>query len=298
MPFKRATKRKRRNKRKVTLPRKVRALSKRVAQLTKDVDNLDGEFTYRTISYGTQPIDASSGANLAVSHNSQGVIEVPLSLLKYYDIKIPATGLLADFDAGSYYKDIQIMNSKTTLMIRTNYLVPVVYKAYVFRVKADTSLEPKAIMTSNVGDFSNVDEFSPLVSPFDFELLQQLYHIKQVGSGLLEPGKEKKIVISNRKTFDYSPAAADSHGLGQQILYGSGSLMFRLWGPVGHDVLDTGLQGRIESCVDFELFREIKIKYNAGANIKSMTGVDASNTTGTDITCNIREAAQQASTLS
>lgn len=283
---------------KSSIPRKVAKLTRDVKRLSHDIDNLDGNFSYRELSYGDLVSLAADSNQFQHTHNSVAVLEGVLALLPYYDQSAPSDLATVSFLTGNYQKTVQIESSYSELTIRANYRIPVHYDGYVFRAKTDTDLAINALMTSQIQDFTNVTQWDhPLIHPQDFDLMKQLYTFKKVSSGLLLAGAQTTISMRSGR-FDYSPASVDTHSDAYQTRYKAGSLVFRIWGPVGHDSVETDEQGRVQTTIDFIKKTVINVKYAAGANIKRIQIVDNSATfSNTGNMCNMPTANIQVESL-
>lgn len=288
----------RRRRRKSSIPKKVTALSRKVGRLTKLIDALDGQLTFREANYSLASANINVAAYSGLSHNTIGDFAVVAGLLKYYDIKIPGTLLTVNMEASSFNIAMNIVMSKSTLKFRSNYSVPCEYTCWIAKLKGDTAFNPVQLMTDQVGDMANVAFDNPYLWPNDFNSVRNLWSLKKIGSGLLHPGEQKIFSYRSPKVIDYEVSAADKHNSTYQRKYDSRYLFVKFQGILAHDSVVTTEQGLGLTCIDVVTMNEYTVKYNAGADLEYLHIIeDGSTFTNQDMLCNRSFAGQQSNTL-
>ncbi len=271
------TRNRRRYKRRKPVYVKTKGLKKQVKQLSRIAKADQGTLVYRR----RQTFDAQSSANssaFVVSNelNSLANMELVLAQLRYYNPSDPVNLITASGNTGSFSKDFFFDMSFHKITLRNNYQVPVRIKAYIFKVKEDTSQTPMSAFTAGLTDVGNPSATSALVYPTDSRLLNEIWKIDKSLSCILQPGQEKVISVTLKK-FVYDPATSDTHSLTYQRSFDGSNFNLRVEGVCGHDTtLDE--QGILQGGVDGVTDSVWKVLYPAGADIKTIIVNDNSDT--------------------
>jgi len=271
-PYKKSTRRKRYGKGKS----KVNKLSQTVRNLKRSAEADQGMLTYRHRTTGS----CLSSVN-AITYDGQNILsssfyEAVLAQLRYYNPSSPSTLVQADGATGTYMKDFYFEKVFAKLTVRNNYQVPCKVTVYSCKVKSDTSVSPVNAITNGLTDVGAPSATSPIVYPSDSPQFRDLWSVVATTKKVLQPGEEM-VVGYSAKPFTYDPSLFDSQTETYQARVGAFTYLIRTEGVLGHDT-SAAQYGTLQSGVDWQIDRTVKVKYSAGADIEYVYVVDASYT--------------------
>lgn len=262
-------------------------LTRKVARISTDVKTTTGILTYRSSTYHRLLAPQNTTIVNNYPWNDVGNIELAVAQLRYYDIKIPGTTLVANFSTGTDSKAVQIVSAGRRINIRANYNQDCRYWVYLCKVKMDTDLTPSVLWSDGVSDATNGIVNDVLIYPSDSHSLNEIWDVKIAKKGLLLAGRQISCSYNDNKPHFFDPALIDAQSTNYSRKNHAFAFLVRVCGVVGHDVIDNTLHGVAETAVDVETFQYYKIKYNAGMDVSYVHQVDGGDdmTTGT-MTCN------------
>jgi len=261
--------------------RKSSRLSKRLSNVERKVRASQGILTYRYKNDFALNSTIGNTVYAFYSVNNVSNMELALAQLRYYDISTPATLVNADGTSGSFLKKFLFKNIYGSLTLRNNYQVPAKVTVYIIRVKDDTSISASTAFTNGLADIGNPSSTSPLVYPTDSGQFNQMWRIMKTCRATLAPGKSMT-ALGSVKDVMYDPSLTDSHALEYQTRNKMFGFLVRLEGIVGHDTTVATEQGVLPCGVDIDQRYTMTIHYDAGADIKYIHVVDASDTAFTN----------------
>lgn len=277
----------------------------RVSKIQKQVKTLQraskasmGNLIYRITTSAVQIVSANTQGNETLFVNHIAELETVLAQLRYYNPSSPATLLTADGTTGSYSKDFYFKPSYMRLSVRNNYQVPCIVRAYVLRIKTDTSQSPETAWASGLTDVSS--SLTPNMIgtyPSDSPQIEDFWAIESQNTYYLDAGKEFRFSTSC-KPFHYDPSIFDTHGLAYQVDCDTRAMMVSVQGVIAHDSA-LSQQGRSGAGVDIDVYKVYSVEYEAGASIKFIY-LDNSYTSFTNgaLVCNKAVADNQGYSLS
>lgn len=242
--------------------RRPKNLKKQVKQLQKQMNANTSTLTYRYLDCFKVNAAANQAAYGERSFNIPSTLELALAQLRFFDPANPGTLVNASGATGTYSRTF-LIKSAITYKIRNNYQVPVLFKLYKFKCKADTNIDSNTAFTNGLADIGNPASTSIAVYPTDSPLMSDLYKLEKCTTWMLKPGQEKTYTVYT-KSFDYDPSDYDSHSLTYQKSTHSYSMLFRVAGVPAHDKTTNTQLGTIASGVDVLEKQTYIIKYNSG----------------------------------
>lgn len=247
--------------------KKVVALSKRVSNLGKMIDAVNGHLAYRAIDYQNVVSSVAQVKYIFGSMNTIGTLSSALSKLKYYDIKIPPTLLTVDLTSAAFDISATFVKTSISLTFKANYLTPVNYVVYYFTAKRDNSSDPIALMGNLDADLTNVDFENPDMWPSDYSAISDLWSTKIMGRGRLESGSTKTFTHYENRPFKINMATKDIHIETYQVKHHAGFMMLRFWGDLSHDTVENNEFDVGSTKIDNVFKKYHDITYNAGGDI-------------------------------
>lgn len=244
-------------------------VKREINKLKRQVVNVDGRavLDYRLISAGTVAVSQNVSTDQFLALNSLANLEDVLGQLRYFDPSSPATLVVSDFTAGTYFKEVMFVRCTLEMEIRSNYLTPTHVTAYDCRVRRDTASSPSSAFTQGDTDTSNKTFASVCLYPTDIPLVNDLWKLKKVYDGIIPAGGSRKVKIIINKSFKYDPSLSDSQNLQYQKTFMASGVYLRYHGALAHDTSlnEQGLQG---AQIDYLIKRTWKVRYDGGADIK------------------------------
>lgn len=263
-------------KRSAKTMRKVKGLTKQVAQLNRIAKSDQGTLIYRKriTERATTSVNQSSH-DFARGLNSITNLEAVLAQLRYYDPTAPTALVTASGTSGTYSKEFLFDLSYHKITIRNNYQVPAKVRLYVCKVKEDTSIAANTAFTNGLADVGNPGANSALVYLTDSPQFNELWSIDKSMGKLLRPGQECVMTYTTKK-FNYNPSVADSHTSEYQKSFAGTYFILRIEGVLGHDTA-ADQAGTLQSGIDMQIDSTWKVLYPAGADITYIVVDDTSN---------------------
>nr|QXP07653.1 MAG: putative capsid protein [Arizlama virus] len=241
-------------------------LAKQVANIQKKLNTAMGCQTSKYI--GAATLRCASNQCVYTNNLSFGVTEIEsaMSSLKYFNPSDPGNLVSTNFTTGSFQKEV-LVQGYGSLQIRNNYQVPCVLDLYVCKVKQDTSTSPLSYVTDGLTDNGfSTPSTNILGYPTDSDTFLDNWKVIQHQKKTLMAGDMTSISYSTKK-FSYDPSYVDTHALTYQVQYDSHIILYRLQGIVGHDNTSAVQQGTLAAGIDILLKQNVKVEYNAGADI-------------------------------
>lgn len=262
---------------------KIKKRDRPVAKLAKQLKNLQiqsksdqGELIarIRDNSRSLCGVNAQSAADIL--GYSTATLESILSQCKFFNPSVPGTLTTADISSGTFQRDIHFATAYTRLRVRNNYQVPARVSIYCCLVKDDTSISPRTAWANGLADIGSVTYTDPMTFPSDSQQLSDLYKIESSVKKVLIPGQEMSLSYSAPK-FIYDPSLVDSHNLTYLKQYKCHGYIVVVEGVMGHDTT-ADEQGNLAAGVDIEIYRNFKVHYSAGAQIRVLYTSDGLST--------------------
>lgn len=200
--------------------------------------------------------------------NDLSIMQDILSNLKYYDPSTPGTLLTADFETGTYDRNIRFKSITQSLELTNNYQSRCHVKVYLCRPKRDTSIAPVTAWSHGINDnaVTGISLTDLNQQPTDYGTFRDLWSAKVVLEVGLNPGQSAR-ASHTENNIDYSPALADVHADTYQVKLKPFSWMIIVNGHLGHDTtLDE--QGILPAGVDYLNKRTAVVQYDAGVNLE------------------------------
>lgn len=244
-----------------------------IHEISKKVESGMATLIHRIRNYAAVTVAANAGNHQAWALSDLTTIEDALGQLRYYDPTAPSTLVTADATTGSYQKEVLCTKQSMVVRIRANYQVPIRLAIYVCHIKNDTSILPSTAMSQGAADESNLTATSPLLYPSDIDKLKDLWSVKMYKKCILQPGMEISIPFVSNKSFQYDPSLHDEHNQQYQKRNNSMAIFVRAWGLLAHDT-SADQQGFQDVKYDYDITRTYEFRYDGGADIKYVYGVD------------------------
>lgn len=260
---------------------KIQRLDKKVKRLQQYSAANMGTLTYRSTGSVSLQAAVAVSNDFTVGQSTLALIETVLAQLRYYNPSAPANLTTADFTTGTYQKEVLLRSASTVLYIVNNNQVPVQVSVYTCSVKRDTNFTVESIFGAIDSDMSNVTTTSPFLYPSDIPAIDDLWTINKTTKCILQPGRNKVLIMSSNKMVNYDPSLSDSHNLQNQKAFDSKQFYIRINGVLAHDSA-ADEQAFINAGVDIRWKTTYKVQYNAGANIKFVFVDDNMNSSFTN----------------
>lgn len=266
---------KRFTKKRKSMSKITRTLTKQVKTLQKAVNVDKAKHTFKSAE--AFDLKALIGrCNHAIYNGvTKGTLETASANLRYYDPAVPATLVTADANTGSYSRDIHFKRFTAKLNIRNNYQVPCRVKVYLLKPKVDSNDSPITTYTNGLADQvinAGVDETDALMYINDIERMKEIWKIDCVLDIGLEPGQETA-TSHTVGPINFDPAHIDDHSNAYQKVLKSFVYVIRVEGVVGHDTA-ADEQTLLLSGIDIQGFRKAEIEYDAGVALNDIYMVD------------------------
>ncbi len=263
--------------------------SRQVHKLTKQVRNIyksqcDGESVFKFREINAISLKSLTGKQNVLTWGNPNFIapiEVVLSQVPFFDPQNPAVLTTTDFNAGTYGKEMKIDSITSSIELINNYQSLADLTIYLCTIKTDSALSAHAAWQASVTDESNLTNEDDLGQyPTDYSLVNNLWNLKRVFKGVLQPG-ERVSKSHTVKDICYDPSDTDSQALTYQKRLKSFQYLCVLTGKCGHDTV-ANEQGILPAGLDCFINNSYIIKYDA--NGARMDRVVVSNLTPTAFT--------------
>lgn len=262
---------------------KIQKKDKPVVKLAKQLKNLQiqsksdqGELIVRIRDNSRTTATVNGQAVSDILGWSTTTIESVLANCKFFNPAAPGTLTTADLSTGTYQRDIHFASSYSRLRVRNNYQVPARVSLYCCLVKDDTNLSPRTTWGNGMSDISSLTYNDPMTFPSDSHQFGDMYKIESSSKKVLNPGQELTLSYSAPK-FIYDPSLVDNHNLAYLKQYKCHGYLVVVEGVMGHDTT-ANEQGNLEAAVDIEIYRNFKVHYSAGAQIRLLHTSDGFDT--------------------
>lgn len=265
------------NKPRRVFPRTKTSLRKQIKEVKRLAESDMGTLIYRDFEASQVKSAANQqSADVRVGISTSEIVEA-IAQLRYYDPTAPTSLVVADFDSGSYQKEVLFNKAYSKVTCINNYQVPAKVAIYTCCPKADTSINPSTAWSNGLSDMCNGTINSVNVYPSDSTQFNDLWRIVKTTKRILKPGGYMSQSYSV-KDFQYDPSLVDSHTFAFQKKFKAFVFLIVVEGIVGHDSAVTTEQGNLAGGVDTQLDRTFEIKYSAGADIKYVYVTEANST--------------------
>lgn len=251
------------------LTQKVRSLTKGFRSLKCDQEQSLGRMTYRKETAYVLNCNTNQQNAVSVGINSQTELKNVLNNLLYYDPSNPATLITADYDTGTYSRDVCIKSTYAKCLARNNYQTSAEVEILVCQAKQDSNDSPLTAWSNGIADnpgTSVTQHVQMNQYPTDYDTFNKFFKIVKRVKRVLAPGQELSCTHSLKNT-DYDPAVADLNANAYQPAYKSFGFMVIIKGVLSHDRITTTEQGKTDCGVDIVMNRTYVTRYDAGVNI-------------------------------
>lgn len=251
-----------------TLTQEVKSLKKGLRSLKCDQEQSLGHLTYRRSAFDNCTSSVNSQGVVSVGINTLAQMQSVVSNLLYYDPSNPGTLITANYETGTYSRDLCFKSIYGKIKATNNYQVPCECTIYLCEPVADTGSSPSTIWTSAIADnpgtgvsaITDINQY-----PSDFDTFKKIWKAKRMNCKILQPGQSMS-AISEVKDLDYDPAVADVQSDQYQKMNKNRAWLVVVKGLIAHDTsLDQ--QGLAQAGVDFQYDTTYKLKYDAGVNL-------------------------------
>lgn len=267
---------------------KVKTLAKmnrkRINYLKKQMQNNES-----TIIYRSRKVQNSTNIeNKCLYHSrdalSASLIALAVTALKYFDPTAPATLTTVNYNTGTFHKQI-LLQSSSKIRFQNNYRVPLKFKLYLCKVKADTDNSPKTALTAGFADVGALADTNPLSKAEDSLILKDLWNCTTIQKEIILPPGGILQYSHFEKPFAYDTSLVDTHNLEYIKQFRNYQWLYRVEGLCAHDtVLDE--QGTQPSGVDVTVDNQIIIKYDGGIDLYEIqTANDSKTFTNSGVLC-------------
>ncbi len=267
----------RRGKRKPSLAKKVKRLSRAVKKVKDLAEQGTGELLYRErFTYQLQLIATNEANYNSFNLCAIQAIERSLGAVKFYDPAAPATLVTTNVNTGTFQREYLFHNSYQ-MVIRNNFVVPVKLRMYIVVPKTQTSLTPEAAITAGYNDKGTGLLSSALMYFSDSDIFTQTWRIVKSKICILQGGSQINWSY-HHPVFKYDPTVEDTFNENFYPQYGGASLLARIEGVIGHDNVTPTLVGSMAVAIDVQTTSVFRILYDAGVNLKNIVVNDSSAT--------------------
>lgn len=247
------------------LPKKRKALSAKVAQLSKQVSANEATYTKKHRYFQSAIVANTSECDYdTLSFNATSILEGVIDAVKYFNPAAPATLVTVDLTSPTYQQAVRFTRSFGKITAKNNYGVACRVTLYIVKAKADGAPVPTTCISNSLADESNATITSPLIFPTDCHEFNDFWKIAKSKSALLQPGAEVSISMS-MPAFDYDVSRTDSVGSSYQKYFHGSVMMVRVEGPVAHGSTSGICQSKAGVDIMYELIHTVK--YSAGVNV-------------------------------
>lgn len=255
---------KKRGKRRTT----NKQICKQIREIRQLAESDTGTHIYRHIATAIFNSSVGQMSISSISGIKKSTIEEALAHLRYYDPSNPGALITASGAVGSYSKEFLFKKMYCRYTVRNNYQVPCKVTLYIVKPKDATSITPAQAFVNGLADLGNPSSTSTAVYLTDSTQFNDLWTIASSKSKTLYAGQEM-VISHSAKPFKYDPSTYDSHGLDYNKGFNAFTIVVRVEGVMGHDTVQAQVN-QLEASVDLEEYRLFEIKYNAGADIKTI----------------------------
>lgn len=260
-------------------------LRKTVAALVRTVNQTIGHHTRKTVGQTRLTVDIGDVAETAYAF-SVTTMENDLSALRYYDPANPATLVTAAGGTGTYTRNFRFTSIYHKLEAINNYCVPIIVDLYIWGPKNETNQSPINAEANGIADQVvnlNTNTNNQLIRPSELQMVRSEWKILAHVRRTLLPGKRTKLRW-NDKNINFKPSVFDTETLGYQKKFASRSLMIRIQGVLGHDLVDVNNLATLGGAVDTRYTRISKIVYDAGVALRDISIDDNTSKQGDTFT--------------
>lgn len=251
-------------KKKVTVRRRARKNSRRLARVERKVNQGLATHTRRTVKVGVQ----SNLANQCFNHlqviNDKATLAAQFAALRYYDTSLNAFQTHPNPTTANVENSYLFTHIYSTFSLMNNYALPCKVTLYLIEVNGDTSILPTTAITNGALDQGGYNVTSVLSYPTDSNEFKKLFKIVKSKSLVLGPG-ERFSQSTHIKNVKYSPEFAISHPLNYQKRWKTRFWLTRQQGLQAHE--GAGLQGTANNSLDFMHKQTYVIRYDAGKKL-------------------------------
>ena len=259
----------------------IAILKKKVRSLNTRVEALNGEMIYRAMGY---TLIESAQNNCSLFQNYVGdkaFVQDSLAELRYYDPQNPSALVNTTFLAGAYSKTITIMSMGLKIRMKANYRVGFRYEAWLVKPRvagADNAGTDWATWSQDAVYGQANAEINPNCYPTDIRALMLAWNFKLLKRGEIQPGKSLSLSYYDNKPWTFNDSYIEDAALEFQRNLHCAGILVRLTGPIAHDTTTSSLLGRSRIAAVCECTAHIKMKYDAGADIKYVVINDTPST--------------------
>lgn len=251
-------------------------LKSQVRELQKQSKSDQGELIYRARDNLRVTAAVNSQAAGDVLGYSAVTLESVLANCKFFNPSVPGTLTTADLSSGTFQRDIHFKRAMSKIIVRNNYQVPARVRLYGCVAKEDTGITPRTTWVNGLADIGSAVYTDAMTYPSDSRQFTDIYKVAVSLRKTLEPGQECELSYSS-KEFDYDPSLYDSHNLAYLSEYGCHGWIIIVEGVMGHDTA-ADEQGALQAAVDVAIYRNFKVLYPAGANLRLLATSDGFST--------------------
>ncbi len=264
-------------RKKPSLRKKVRRLSKRLTKVACAADAGTGTNIVRHIDTFTQQTPAINGNSVQfTSMWDLKIMEGPISSLQVWD---PATGA---YITSNFADPLQTTNRKlcfhsiqAEMKFRNSCDNDVHIRVYLCTLQDDTDDDPTTAWTAGIADNegSSWTIDSPDQYPSDYANFRSLWKTKVIFDSFLAPAQHGKVSHKVGRVI-WNPAITQSQTQKYQSQYKHFGFLVVIGGRLAHSAGNSAEVGRGRAALDFEYTWKTKVEYEAGRNIKylSITG--------------------------
>ena len=277
--------------------REIKQIKKGLRSLKCDQEQSMGRQLMRLSTYYNVNSLAGAQQSVSVGMNIQSEMKTVVSRLLYYDPANPGTLIGADYDTGTYSRDVCFKKIYSKCIATNNYITPCEATIYCCQAKLDTNDSPKTTWINGVDDNpgSGVAADTALNQyPTDYDTFNKTWKIISTEKRCLKPG-ESFYSTHSLKDIDFDPALSDLQTTAWQPIVKAFAWMVVVKGTIGHET-GTDDQGILPGGVDVQMDRSYTVRYDSGVNINYIIASDSSSVTANAVRSNAPVADNQIST--
>lgn len=245
---------------------RVKKNTKRITFLNKKINNNEATILHRSRIFNAEKTAAVNQCKYSSFDGlTKTLIEDAISQLKYFDPSAPATLTVVDYNTGTFNKQI-LLSCSTKIKFRNNYKARVNVVCYLCKIRSDTNQSPESAIVSGFADIGPLDETDMLSKATDSKILKDLWIVKKVFDGILEPG-QMKTYSHYEKPFSYDTSLVDTHALEYVKIFKSNAWLIRIQGVLVHNNFLPDVVGTSNVGVDVYTDTNIVVKYDAGIDL-------------------------------
>lgn len=243
---------------------KVQQMSKTVHKLQKASCDSESTYKYRELEAATYwSLDNSQKVTTWGNPCLTSAIKTVLSAVPFFNPSSPGTLTTTDMTTGTYGKGINIDRVTSTIQLLNNYQVPADVTVYLCTAKSDSSYSAHGAWSNSVADESNLALVEQLGQyPTDYSLVNNLWKLKRVFKGILQPG-DTKTLSHTVKDVCYDPSDEQAQTDTYQVRHKAFQFLLVFKGRVGHDTSAAEFTN-IKSGLDVQGTNTYLLKYDAG----------------------------------